>query len=185
VSRQLGSPTTTRFTRTKLSDIVHPVSSSQLTQDPDRVRSFGGYNRSALHALNPHLPGHQRQCSGPCALQAHGPRKARTRVRHVPGPSRARWSCMALFQPSKTTPARGALDLPLHPKQWEAKETKATEVLYGGGAGFGLDLAGYITGRTAFAAADRHGRDAEAVIFKQPVFSQHRKWKSVTAFRRH
>src|SRR6516225_7893313 len=33
-----------RFTRTRLSDIVHPVSSSQLTQDPDRVRSFGGYN---------------------------------------------------------------------------------------------------------------------------------------------
>src|SRR5262249_23662062 len=44
VSCQLGSPTTTRFTRTRLSDIVHPVSSSQLTQDPDRVRSFGGYN---------------------------------------------------------------------------------------------------------------------------------------------
>src|SRR5262249_54030936 len=40
VSCQLGSPTTTRFTRTRLSDIVHPVSSSQLTQDPDRVRSF-------------------------------------------------------------------------------------------------------------------------------------------------
>jgi hypothetical protein len=33
-----------RFTRTRLSDIVHPVSSSQLTQDPDRVRSFGGYD---------------------------------------------------------------------------------------------------------------------------------------------
>src|SRR5262245_27712371 len=45
VSCQLGSPTTTRFTRTRLLDIVHPVSSSQLTQDPDRVRSFGGYNR--------------------------------------------------------------------------------------------------------------------------------------------
>src|SRR5262249_21167127 len=44
VSCQLGSPITTRFTRTRLSDIVHPVSSSQLTQDPDRVRSFGGYN---------------------------------------------------------------------------------------------------------------------------------------------
>jgi hypothetical protein len=37
-----GSPTITRFTRTGLSDIVHPVSSSQHTQDPDRVRSFGG-----------------------------------------------------------------------------------------------------------------------------------------------
>src|SRR5215472_15935418 len=36
-----------RFTRTRLSDIVHPVSSSQLTQDPDRVRSFGGYNTLA------------------------------------------------------------------------------------------------------------------------------------------
>src|SRR5262245_57776398 len=35
---------TMRFTRTRLSAIVHPVSSSQLTQDPDRVRSFGGYN---------------------------------------------------------------------------------------------------------------------------------------------
>src|SRR6478672_3941294 len=45
VSCQLGSPTITRFTRTRLSDIVHPVSSSQLTQDPDRVRSFGGYNK--------------------------------------------------------------------------------------------------------------------------------------------
>ena len=35
-----------RFTRTRLSDIVRPVSSSQLTQDPDRVRSFGGYDTS-------------------------------------------------------------------------------------------------------------------------------------------
>src|SRR5262249_2044587 len=48
VSCQLGSPTTTRFTRTRLSDIVPPVSSSQLTQDPDRVRSFGGYNKLML-----------------------------------------------------------------------------------------------------------------------------------------
>jgi len=39
-----GSPTTTRFTRTRLSDIVHPVSSSQLAEIPDRVRSFGGDN---------------------------------------------------------------------------------------------------------------------------------------------
>ena len=44
VSCQLGSPTTTRFTRTRLSDIIHRVSSSQLMQDADRVRSFGGYN---------------------------------------------------------------------------------------------------------------------------------------------
>src|SRR5262249_12275163 len=50
VMRQLPAwiATTTRFTRTRLSDIVHPVSSSQLTQDPDRVRSFGGYNRTPL-----------------------------------------------------------------------------------------------------------------------------------------
>jgi hypothetical protein len=27
-------------------------------------------------------------------------------------------------------PTIAAIDLPLHPKQWEAKETKATEVLY-------------------------------------------------------
>src|SRR5262249_44596496 len=51
VSCQLGSPTTTRFTRTRLSDIVHPVSSSQLTQDPDRVRSFGGYNTRIAEEL--------------------------------------------------------------------------------------------------------------------------------------
>src|SRR5262245_63055876 len=43
-SYQLGSLTTTRFTRTRHSDIVHPVSSSQLTEARDRVRSFGGYN---------------------------------------------------------------------------------------------------------------------------------------------
>ena len=48
VSCQLGSPTTTRFTRTRLSDIVHPVSSSQPTQDPDRVRSFGGHNKNRV-----------------------------------------------------------------------------------------------------------------------------------------
>jgi len=39
-----GSLTTTRFTRTRHSDIVHPVSSSQLTETRDRVRSLGGYN---------------------------------------------------------------------------------------------------------------------------------------------
>jgi hypothetical protein len=52
VSCQLGSPTTTRFTRTRLSDIVHPVSSSQLTQDPDCVRTFGGYNNSLIDCVN-------------------------------------------------------------------------------------------------------------------------------------
>src|SRR5262245_13946012 len=44
-SYQLGLITTTRFTPTRHSDIVHPVSSSQLTEVRDRVRSFGGYNR--------------------------------------------------------------------------------------------------------------------------------------------
>ena len=39
--------TTTRFTRTRLSDIVHPVRSSQLTIVRDRVRSFRGYNTCA------------------------------------------------------------------------------------------------------------------------------------------
>jgi hypothetical protein len=33
-------------TPTRLSDIVHPVSLSQLSEARDRVRSFGGYNRS-------------------------------------------------------------------------------------------------------------------------------------------
>ena len=38
-------------TRTRLSDTVHPVSSSQLTQDPDRVRSFGGHNSHLNHRV--------------------------------------------------------------------------------------------------------------------------------------
>jgi hypothetical protein len=39
-----------RFTRTRLSDIVHPVSSSQLAETHDRVRSFGGNNKKdVLH----------------------------------------------------------------------------------------------------------------------------------------
>ena len=46
-SYQLGSLTTTRFTRTRHSDIVHPVSSSQLTETRDHVRSFGGYNNAS------------------------------------------------------------------------------------------------------------------------------------------
>src|SRR6516164_6141085 len=50
-SYQLGSLTTTRFTRTRHSDIVHLVSSSQLTETRDRVRSFGGYNSSLQVAL--------------------------------------------------------------------------------------------------------------------------------------
>ena len=45
ISYQLGLITTTRFTRTRHSDIVHPVNSSQLTEARDRVRSFGGYNK--------------------------------------------------------------------------------------------------------------------------------------------
>ena len=43
----LKSCSITRFVRTRLSDIVHPVSSLQLT-DLDRVRSFGGYNSRRL-----------------------------------------------------------------------------------------------------------------------------------------
>jgi transposase len=38
----------TRFTRTRLSVIVHPVSSLQLTKGLDRVQSFGGHNRSSM-----------------------------------------------------------------------------------------------------------------------------------------
>src|SRR6266581_5526207 len=48
-SSQPGLSTTTRFTRTRHSDIVHPVSSSQLTEARDRVRSFGGYNIEEMH----------------------------------------------------------------------------------------------------------------------------------------
>src|SRR6516165_7726866 len=57
VSCRHGSHTTTRFTRTRLSDIVHPVSSSKLTKDLDRVRSFGGYNkrRVGIRYQSPHL----------------------------------------------------------------------------------------------------------------------------------
>src|SRR5262245_17963714 len=44
VSCRRGSHTTTRFIHRRLSDIVHHVSSLQLTKDLDRVRSFGGYN---------------------------------------------------------------------------------------------------------------------------------------------
>jgi len=44
---------TTRFTRTRLSDIVRPVSLSPLTQDPDRVRSFGGYNTENRSVISP------------------------------------------------------------------------------------------------------------------------------------
>src|SRR5262249_7579645 len=44
-SYQPGLITTTRFTRTRHSDIVHPVSSSQLAEARDRVRSVGGYNK--------------------------------------------------------------------------------------------------------------------------------------------
>ena len=47
-SYQLGLITTTRFTPTRHSDIVHPVSSSQLTEARDRVRSFGGYNTRSV-----------------------------------------------------------------------------------------------------------------------------------------
>jgi putative transposase len=48
VSYRLGSHTTTRFTRTRLSDIVRPASSSKLAEVRDRVRSFGGNNIGGL-----------------------------------------------------------------------------------------------------------------------------------------
>ena len=48
VMHQLGLITTTRFTPTRHSDIVHPVSSSQLSEARDRIRSFGGYNNRWL-----------------------------------------------------------------------------------------------------------------------------------------
>jgi Integrase core domain len=41
----------------KLSDIVSPVSSSQLTQDPDRIRSFGGYSTLSQSLLGRDLRG--------------------------------------------------------------------------------------------------------------------------------
>ena len=47
---QLGLISTTGFALTRLSDIVHPVSSSQLTEARDRVRSIGGYNTAELVA---------------------------------------------------------------------------------------------------------------------------------------
>src|SRR5215831_3394575 len=50
-SYQLGLITTTRFTPTRHSDIVHPVSSSQLTEARDRVRSFGGYSMKAVEQV--------------------------------------------------------------------------------------------------------------------------------------
>jgi len=56
-SSQLRLITTTRSTPTRLSDIVHPVSLSQLTEARDRVRSFGGYNNGkrliAAHSGTP------------------------------------------------------------------------------------------------------------------------------------
>src|SRR5262249_437554 len=51
-SSQLGLITTTRFTRTRHSDIVHPVSLSQLAEARDRVRSFGGYNTPTIHGFH-------------------------------------------------------------------------------------------------------------------------------------
>jgi hypothetical protein len=65
-SYQLGSLTTTRFTRTRPSDIVHPVSSSQLSEARDRVRSFGGYNRSPQHDLLASFVHLCRNCSFVC-----------------------------------------------------------------------------------------------------------------------
>jgi predicted Zn-dependent protease len=41
-----------RFTGTRHSDIVHPVSSSRLTETRDRVRSFGGYNTNPQDVMS-------------------------------------------------------------------------------------------------------------------------------------
>jgi transposase InsO family protein len=51
VMRQLPAWIAHYNDRTRLSATVHPVSSSQRTQDPDRVRSFGGYNRQLLPVI--------------------------------------------------------------------------------------------------------------------------------------
>jgi hypothetical protein len=46
-------------------------------------------------------------------------------------------------------PTIAAIDLPHHPKQWEAKETKATEVLYGGAAGDGARISTHLEDKLA------------------------------------
>jgi hypothetical protein len=46
---------TTRFTRSRLSDIVHLASSSQFAEIPDRVRPSGGYNNTRI---NERIPEH-------------------------------------------------------------------------------------------------------------------------------
>src|SRR5262245_9990995 len=47
-SSQLGLITTTRFTPTRLSDIVHPVSSSQLTEARDRCPVVRGLQQNPM-----------------------------------------------------------------------------------------------------------------------------------------
>ena len=44
--------------------------------------------------------------------------------------------------------------------------------------GFGLDLAGYTTGNTSFAAVERKGDFAEATLFTNSVYSPKVKWQS-------
>jgi len=51
VMRQLPAWIAHYNDRTRLSATVHPVSSSQLMQDPDRVRSSGSYNRQLLPVI--------------------------------------------------------------------------------------------------------------------------------------
>src|SRR5215831_12624741 len=65
-SYQLGLITTTRFTRTRHSDIVHPVSSSQLAEARDRVRSVGGLQHGiALDQVRVAASIGQRGTAGP------------------------------------------------------------------------------------------------------------------------
>src|SRR5262249_1620513 len=71
----------TRFTRTRLSDIVHPVSSSQLTQDPDRVRSFGGYNKFCrLRPAHNHRSNQHGQSINPTRLSLSFPQSATVKI---------------------------------------------------------------------------------------------------------
>src|SRR5262249_29293969 len=111
VSCQLGSPTTTRFTRTRLSDIVHPVSSSQLTQDPDRVRSFGGYNNYRRPTLTRQYDG---SCHWPiargamrciaCGAELRLMKSELDRITMVPSDERCAFLCDDCDRPSLVGP---------------------------------------------------------------------------------
>jgi hypothetical protein len=71
-----------RFTRTRLSDIVHPVSSSQLAEVPDRVRSFGGYNKVQVDCFK---RSRSRRCSSSGSALESSRRSQSFCLRHFPG----------------------------------------------------------------------------------------------------